>query len=194
MMLLKTPARSPVLLIRPGSTEFDEQGRIKGTMDMPMSDEGHRQVESLTETIADFRPKTIYSAPCESARQTADRLAQTHDAKVKVVDAFRNVDHGLWHGKLIDELKRNHPKLYKRGQESPSDICPPGGESFHDAKLRIAKEIQKLVKKSGGQLIAFVIPDPMAQIVQKLLSGGELSDLWRAECDAAQWDLIEPIG
>ena len=191
-MLLKAPTRSPVLLIRPGSTEFDNQGRIKGSLDMPMSDEGYRQVELISQAISDFRPRVIYTAPCESAMQTASMLAEVPNSKVKIVDAFRNVDHGLWHGKLIEELRRNHPKLYKRGQETPEEICPPGGESFHDAKLRIEKAVSKVIRKAGGELVAFVIPDPLAQIVHHVLSGVPWSGLWDAETDTADWQLIEP--
>ena len=194
MMMLKSPAISPVLLIRPGSTDFDQQGRIKGSLDMPLSEEGHQQVESLSSVIADFRPKVIYTAPCESAQQTAEKLAESQFTKVKVLEAFRNVDHGLWHGKLIDELKRCHPRLYKLGQDSPEDICPPEGESFYDARLRIEKSVHKVVRKASGQLVALVVPDPLAQIVQSLLSGEPMSDLWESETDSAGWNLIEPAG
>ncbi|KAA1261792.1 Phosphoserine phosphatase 1 [Rubripirellula obstinata] len=192
-MLLKASARSPVLLIRPGSTDFDEQGRIKGSLDMPMSENGHQQVELICDEISDFRPSILYSAPCESAIQTAETLASRSGSKIKIIDAFRNVDHGLWHGKLLDELRRNHPKLYKRGQETPEEICPPGGESLFDAKLRIEKAVNKVIKKSGSQLVAFVIPDPLAQIVHHLLSGQQWSKLWDAETDRADWQLIEPV-
>ena len=34
-MIVRTPQASRVLLIRPGATDFDDQGRIKGTLDMP---------------------------------------------------------------------------------------------------------------------------------------------------------------
>jgi broad specificity phosphatase PhoE len=203
-MLIKEPKRhpvrhsdrlkGPVLLIRPGSTEFDNQGRIKGSLDMPMSDEGFRQVELISDAVASFRPRLIFTAPCESAVQTAQMLSQVAGSKVKVVDGFRNVDHGLWHGKLIEELRRNHPKLYKRGQETPEEICPPGGESFLDAKSRVEKDLQRVIKKAGGQLVAFVVPDPMAQIVYQSLSGHRWTGLWDVETDTADWQLIEPAG
>jgi broad specificity phosphatase PhoE len=105
-MIVKAAPVSRVLLIRPGATDFDDQGRIKGSLDMPMSERGREQVTSLTEQLAEFQVKTIYAAPCESARETAHRLAQNRAVPVKVVEAFRNVDHGLWHGKLIDEVRR----------------------------------------------------------------------------------------
>lgn len=192
-MILRSAQASRVLLVRPGATDFDDQGRIKGTLDMPMSERGHAQVNSLTEELSEFPVRTIYTAPCESARETARRLAEGRDVRIKVVEAFRNVDHGLWHGKLIDEVRRNHPKVYRQGQDSPTDICPPGGESIRDAKARVIKAVRRVVRKSGDDVIAIVIPDPMAWVVQSVLSGEELSDLWKAETDSGSWDLIESV-
>ena len=192
-MIVRTPQASRVLLIRPGATDFDDQGRIKGILDMPMSERGRQQVSSLAEELSEIAVGTIYTAPCESARETAQQLAEGREVRIKVIDAFRNVDHGLWHGKLIDEVRRNHPKVYRQGQDSPSDVCPPGGESIRDAKGRVIKAIRKVVRKSGSEVIAIVIPDPMAWVVQSLLSGGELSGLWKAETDSGSWDLIESV-
>ena len=192
-MILRSSPVSTVLLVRPGATEFDDQGRIKGSMDIPMSDHGRQQVASLAEQLAEVRVKTIYTAPSESARETAQRLAQGRAVRIKVVDAFRNIDHGLWHGKLIDEVRRNHPRVYRQGQDSPTDVCPPGGESIRDAKARVIKAVRKVVRKSGDEVIAIVIPDPMAWVVESLLSGQELSDLWKAETDSGRWELIESV-
>lgn len=196
-MILRTARTTRVLLVRPGATEFDDQGRIKGSLDMPLSERGRSQVGSLAEQLADIPLKAIYTAPSESARETAERLAKGRgergrDITVKVVDAFRNIDHGLWHGKLIDELKRNNPRVYRQGQDCPTDICPPDGESIRDAKARVIKAVRKVIRKSGSdETIGIVIPDPMAWVVESLLTGAELSDLWTAETDSASWDLID---
>ncbi|MEM9586735.1 MAG: histidine phosphatase family protein [Planctomycetota bacterium] len=192
MMLVRSPARPRVLLVRPGATEFDDQGRIKGSLDMPLSDHGKQQVSALAEELASIRLKTIYSAPAESAVYTAERLAKPRDLKVKVVDGLRNVDHGLWHGKLIEEVKRNQPKVYRCGIDSPDEVCPPNGESIRDARARVLKSLRKLVRKGRDEVIALVIPDPMATVVQSVLSGDELCDLWKSETDHGDWQLIEP--
>ena len=190
-MILKSPAIARVLLIRPGATEFDDQGRIKGSLDMPLSARGRQQATTLARDLADFRLKTIYTSPCQSARETAQHLAAGRDIRIKVIDAFRNIDHGLWHGKLIEEVRRNHPKVYRTGQESPSEICPPGGEAISDAEARVRKSLRKCMRKAGYEVVAFVIPDPMATVTQALLSGEDFQDLWKAETDAAGWQLIE---
>ena len=139
-MILRSSPVSTVLLVRPGATEFDDQGRIKGSLDMPMSQRGREQVTSLTEQLAQFRVKTIYSAPCESARETAQRLAHGRDdVRIKVVDAFRNIDHGLWHGKLIDELRRNHPRSIAEAKNRPPTSVHPVGNRFGMPRLACSR-------------------------------------------------------
>jgi broad specificity phosphatase PhoE len=192
-MILKSPVSSTrVLLIRPGATEFDDQGRIKGCLDIPLSERGRSQTDALVQELADIRVKTIYTSPCQSARETADRLAAGREVKVKVIEAFRNVDHGLWHGKLIDEVRRNHPRVYRQGQETPDELCPPGGEAIRDAKARVIKSLRKVVGKRGDDVIAVIVPDPMASVIQSVLSGEEIPDLWKSETDSGSWQLITP--
>ena len=190
-MILKSPTISRLLLVRPGATEFDDQGRMKGSLDVPMSELGRQQADSIAAEIADIRVKTIYVAPCESARQTAERLAEGRDVRVRVMDAFRNIDHGLWHGKLIDEVRRNHPRAYRQGLESPDEFCPPGGEAISDARARVVKAVRKIARKSGDGVVALVVPDPMATVVESVLSGDTIRDLWKAETDRGSWQLIE---
>ena len=190
-MLLKAQALSHVLLIRPGATEFDVQGRIKGSLDMPLSSAGHQQAETMAAELAEVNLKCIYTSPCESARQTSECLAEGRHAKIRVVECLRNVDHGLWHGKLIEEVRRNHPKVYRQGLESPGTVCPPGGETMPHAQARVSRFLQKVVRKHRDELIAIIAPDPLALLIHGLLSGEELqSDLWTSETDAADWQLI----
>jgi broad specificity phosphatase PhoE len=194
--MMRSATLSRVLLVRPGATDFDEQGRMKGCLDMPLSQHGVQQAKAMAKELADVRVKTIYCSPCESARETARRLADQqramgYDTKVKVIEAFRNLDHGLWHGKLIDEVRRNHPRVYRQGADRPEDFCPPGGEPVAEAKQRVAKALRKCLKKGRDEMIAMIIPEPMATVVQCLLSGEGLTSVWKNETDAAGWKVIE---
>src|SRR6056297_1221147 len=122
MMLLRHRATSRILLVRPGATEFDEQGRIKGSLDIPLSQSGKRQADSVASQLSEVAVRTIYTSPCQSAQETAERLARGRDVRVRVIQGLRNIDHGLWHGKLIEEVRRNQPRVYRRGQDAPGDF------------------------------------------------------------------------
>jgi len=191
MLLSRQPGIARVLLVRPGSTEFDEQGRIKGCLDIPLSQSGKQQAAMMARELADMNVTTIYTSPCRSAKQTAERIAEGRGTRVKVVECFQNIDHGLWDGKLIEEVKRNQPRVYRRGQDSPDDFCAPQGESVSAAKERVAKGLRKLIRRPGNGVIAMVIPDPLATLVEAFLRGQQLGNLWQAETGVAEWTLIE---
>ena len=136
-----------IFLIRPGSTDFDQQGRIKGTLDIPLSESGKQQAAHAAEALADTAIEIVYSAPCQSAWQTAQMLADRLDVKLKRLDTLHNLDHGLWHGMLIDDVKQRQPKVYRMWQEQPETVCPPEGETLAAARLRV----QKALKRSAAQ-------------------------------------------
>ncbi len=180
-----------VIVVQPGATDFDEQRRIKGSLDLPLTPSGAHQVARTVEELAGAEIDYVYSSPCQSALQTAEALARSRRLKVKTVEALRNLNHGLWHGKLIDEVKRQQPRVYRLWQEHPETVCPPQGESWLAARGRAAAALRRLLRRHKEGVVAFVIPEPMATMVRSMLSRTEPGDLWKAECDCGQWQLID---
>ncbi|HTM77090.1 MAG TPA: histidine phosphatase family protein [Devosia sp.] len=180
-----------MVLIRPGATDFDEQGRIKGTLDIPLNEQGNTEVAQTISELADVPVEMVYSAPCQAALQTAEAVAAARRAKCKTVEELRNLDHGLWHGKLIEEVRQCQPKVYRQWQEHPETVCPPGGETLGEAQDRLRASIGRIIKKHRSGVIAVVMPEPAASLVRCFLSDTELGNLWKAECDHGGWQLIE---
>lgn len=180
-----------ILLVRPGSTDFDEQGRIKGTLDIPLSEVGALQVGRIVAELHDTPIDYLYSSPCRAADQTARSLAADHKLKVKVLDEFQNLDHGLWHGKLVDEVKHSQPKVFRQLQDHPETVCPPDGEPVSAALDRVRAALARLIRKHKAGTIALVVPEPLASMVRSVLSHCAVGDLWRAECEGGGWQMID---
>ena len=179
-----------LVLICPGSTELDDQGRIKGSLDVPLSENGSSQVARTVGELADTTIEHLYASPATSAQQTAEAIAARRDLKVKVIDRLQNLDHGLWQGKLIDEVRQNQPKIYKKWQDNPKTVCPPGGETLESAQRRVKTVLSKLAKKHKSGTVALVVPEPLASLVRCSLNSSELGDLWQSECDSGTWEFI----
>ena len=179
-----------ILLVRAGSTDFDEQGRIKGTLDIPLSEAGQGQVGRLIGELHGTQIDQIYSSPCRSALQTAELLAADHHLKLKTLDELQNLDHGLWHGKLIDEVRVSQPKVFRQLQERPETVCPPQGEPVGSAVERVRGLISRLLRKHRSGTVAIVVPEPCASFVRAVLNHAELGDLWKAECDCGRWEVL----
>ena len=180
-----------VLLIRPGSTDLDEQGRIKGTLNVPLSPQGTEQVAKAVGELAGLEIDAIYSAPDACCQQTASALANARHVKVKRIDKLHNLDHGLWHGKRIDEVRLTQPKAYRQWQANPESVCPPSGESVTAARTRVAAALVKLIKKHKDGVIAVVASEPLASVCRSILNASDLGDLWKAECDCGRWEVID---
>ena len=179
-----------VLLVRPGSTTFDEEGRIKGSLDIPLSPLGQRQSMAAGDQLKDMAVACMYVAPCESAQDTGKILAKQCGWKSRTIECFRNVNHGLWQGKLVDEVRRLQPRVYKQFQENPVGICPPEGEMLDSALTRVESMLDKLVRRHRNGTICMVIPEPLASVVRCHLLGCDFSDVWTHQLDAGTWELL----
>ncbi len=183
-----------IILIRPGSTDFDEQGRIKGTLDVPLNAQGAEEVARVVDEMNGVQLAAVYCSPCQCAVETAEAIAAGRDLKVKQLSDLRNLDHGLWHGKLVEEVKRRQPKVYRQWQENPESVCPPEGELLSAMQSRVGAALAKLNRKHKDEAVALVAPEPLASVVRSHLKETGLGDLWKVACNSGGWETLEVAG
>jgi phosphoserine phosphatase len=181
---------SSILLIRPGCTDFDEQHRIQGKLDLPLCERGESQVEAAIQQLRGVPLDLLYTSPSEPARTTAERIGAALDIPVKTLEGLQNMNQGLWEGLQEEEIRRKHPKVYKQWQESPESICPPSGESLSEAETRVRKALERPLKKKGN--IAIVASEPLAAIVAAVVKGVRIESvppLCGGRCGT--WDVLK---
>lgn len=167
---------SEIILIRPGCTDFDEQKRIQGSLDLPLNPHGQEQVQQLVEQLHDIPLEAIYTSDSQPAKSTAEAIGDSLSIPVKTKDGLCNLNQGLWQGLQIDEVKRKYPKVYKQWQESPETICPPEGETITEALSRVEKVLQKPLKRH--EVFGIVASEPLATLIVCLIENrkAEVSD------------------
>lgn len=181
-----------LVLIHAGTTEYAKQGRIQGTLDVPLSEDGRKQIVELAGQLRGLGASSLYSAPGQASRQTSELLAAELGLKVKTLEKLTNVDQGLWQGLLVDDVKTKQPKVFRRWLEHPETVCPPEGETIPRACQRVGESLAKLVKKQKADTtIMLVAPDPLASVVRHVLTGAELGDLWHASDSAGRWEVFQ---
>ena len=156
-----------VVLIRPGCTDFDDQNRIQGSLDLPLNRRGQEQVECLVSRLREVPFDVIFSASCEPARSTAIAICEECRVTFKELDEFRNLNHGLWQGLQVDDVRRKYPKVFKQWQESPETVCLPEGEMLAEAVERIQKALKKSLKRK--RTIGIVASEPLATMIACVL-------------------------
>jgi len=181
-----------VLLIRTGATEYDGQGRVQGTLDVPLSTDGREQVELVAGQLRNESIDALYAGPCRATKQSAAILAEELQLKAKTVDGLRNLDHGLWQGMLIEDVKAKQPKVYRQWQEHPETVCPPEGESLQEVRERLLLVMLKIAKKQKSGVVAVVVSEPVTSVLRNVLRDDDLGNLWHVDCaQQPPWELIE---
>lgn len=132
-----------VLLIRHGENDYVKKSRLAGRMEgVHLNDKGRAQAQKLAERLAKAPVKSVYSSPLERTMETAEPIAQALGLEVIPRPGLLETDFGKWQGRTLKQLKRR--KLWKLVQNAPSQMRFPEGESFAEAQLRIASDIQNI--------------------------------------------------
>jgi broad specificity phosphatase PhoE len=154
-----------VILIRPGATVYDEQNRVQGVLDVPLSERGHAEVAELAEELAGLELSALYCGPGESVGLTAEIVGRSIGLRPKRVDDLRNLDQGLWQGLQREEIRRRHCKVFRQWLEEPLTVCPPHGETIGEALERIKAVLRPLIKRHHDESIGLVVAEPIAQLI-----------------------------
>ncbi len=176
-----------IVVVRPGQTELDQQGRISGNLDVPLSEDGNDQIKGLAGEFEKLPVDKIYAGPTTASRETAELLAIKNKIKIRIEEDLKNFDCGLWHGKRIDELKETQPKLFKLWQEQPESVYPPDGETIEETRARVEKFAKRLTKKARNETVIVVAAEPVACILRSVLESVEVSKYWTVEANCGSW-------
>jgi probable phosphoglycerate mutase len=151
----KEKVATTVLLIRHGENEWTESHKLAGrTPGVHLNDYGRLQAEALGQRLAQVKLSAIYASPLERTVETAEVIASHHHLKVKKRAGIVEVDYGEWTGEAIKTLAKN--KNWPMIQFYPSGAGFPGGETMYHMQARMVQEINKLVGKHPGQIIAVI--------------------------------------
>jgi len=158
-----------VVLIRPGATVYDEQNRVQGILDIPLSERGRVEVAQLAETLVESGVgvdlAALYCGPGESVVRTAEVVGKALGLRPKRIDELRNIDQGLWQGLQLDEIKRRNLKVFRQWLDDPVTVCPPQGETVESALERIKAALRPLIRRHHDEAIGIVVGEPIGQLI-----------------------------
>jgi broad specificity phosphatase PhoE len=185
-----------LIVIRSAATDYELQGRVRGSLDVPPCPDGLVAAGVLATRLAAAPLVAVYAAPAACALETARLVAAPHGLQPKKVELLANLDLGLWQGKLLTELRRQQPRVYRQWQEDPWSVVAPEGELLEEARGRVETALERIFRRHREGRVAVVVPAPLDALVRWLVSGEPLGDLWQADprreaavelAVAAQW-------
>lgn len=131
-------------MTRHGATPYNDEDLIQGWADNPLSEKGKEQSRRLGERLKEKNFDIIYHTRLARTRETAEIINQHHNAPMKVIDSFIEMDLGDWEGHNFHKVVREHPEIYRQWATNP-DAEVPGGETFRQLYERVLPGVEELM-------------------------------------------------
>lgn len=147
-----------IFVARHGQSEDNVNGIIGGHRDMPLTDLGRQQANSLAEAILDLGLTfdTVYCSPLMRAHETADIVSKiAHLPQPKVKQNLIERDCGDLTGKPVSVIQTLPADSVVKAGELTYFLDPEGGETFDHALERARQVIREIneLHKDGKVLL-----------------------------------------
>jgi probable phosphoglycerate mutase len=145
-----------ILLVRHGGTLLSSEDRFAGSTDVELSDEGRAQAARLGQRLAGAMLAAVYCSDLKRARDTAMAIAAPHGLRAIRSEALREIDHGVWEGRIHGEVEREFAGDYARWSADPFTHAPPGGESGQSVLARALPALRAIVSAHRDETVVVV--------------------------------------
>ncbi len=139
-----------LLLVRHGETEWNRVSRFQGGIDVPLNDNGRQQAQQAAEFLKDIPIDFAVSSPMLRPKETAEIALQFHpNVKLELQEPLKEINHGVWEGKLESEIKQEYADLLHQWQTAPETVQMPQGENLQQVWDRAVACWNEIVESAG---------------------------------------------
>jgi probable phosphoglycerate mutase len=128
-------------LIRHGPTAWNDDGRMQGRQDVPLTALARRTLAALKPPAA-LDGFAWVTSPLARARETARLIAPEIEPAIE--PALIEMAWGEWEGMALHALRLQHGDRFDALERLGLDFLPPGGESPRMVQARLAPWLARL--------------------------------------------------
>ena len=143
-----------IWLARHGETAANAEGRVQGSLDMPLNERGREQARVLADAAAALGLRAIWCSQLDRALETARIVGERVGIEPRVDERLAESCRGSWEGRLLREIEAEEPEAWAAWQNGGEFRFPGGGESLPEHVERVASALAAVEQ---GPLPALVV-------------------------------------
>ena len=180
-----------LVLIRHGSSTWNDERRIQGQLDPPLSEKGRDQARKLGARFRDTQVDAFYSSDLARARETAEAIAEQIGRPPEYLAELREVALGEWEGLQRDEIIARYPEQWERWTEHPSWDIVPGGEGTEAFEARVGAAIEGLIARHRWGRVLVVTHGGVIQVALLRVVGRSSNGLFPFTIDNTSVSVLQ---
>ena len=136
-----------IYLVRHGETEWNRARIFQGRSNLPLNQEGRKQVKALALALKNKPLNAIYTSPLIRALETA-RLIKVFHPLIPIFEekGLIKMDLGEFDGMKAQDWAEQYPDFRKAWNENPASVKMPGGESLKEVQVRAKDTLERITR------------------------------------------------
>lgn len=118
-----------IILVRHGQTDWNNDGRWQGQLDIPLNDAGLEQAAALATYLSERPIKAVHTSDLARAKRTAEVIADALNLSVIPDPRWREMNLGVFQGLTVEEIEARYPEEYHATRADYMNHVIPQGES-----------------------------------------------------------------
>ena len=171
---------SRIFLVRHGETNWNKEGRFQGQINIPLNNNGKDQAKKASQYLNEINFNKAFASSMNRPYETAQIILKNKpDLEITKLEKLVEISHGLWEGKLENEIKKQWPELLKNWHEKPETVVMPEGESIKEVSERSVKAWEEIcLDQRNNDLTLLVAHDAVNKTLICEILGIDYSNIW----------------
>lgn len=128
-------------------------GKYCGSIDAPLSPNGHSQAKKLSRYFTRIPLEVSFISDLKRTVETSEYLLKNKKTLILKCPNLREIKFGEWEGKDYKSVSEQNPKTYSLWMKKPEQIKFPKGESFSNFYKRIGKFAEFLLQTKNKNVL-----------------------------------------
>ena len=165
--------------LRHGETEWNAEGRLCGSTDVPLSGAGRVQAQLLARRLQPIAMEALYSSPLRRALETACIIGTDVGLDPIVDHRLAELNYGAWEGGTFEEIERQTPAVYQAWDADPATLAPPQGETGLQLIERVTPFLSEVAQRHREGPVVVVCHKTVCRLLACRMLGVPLAEYRR---------------
>lgn len=143
-------------LLRHGETIWNQEKRIQGQQDSPLTHHGRQQLQNWVPYLKKCNWDRIVASDLGRVQETVNIINKGLGLPVTYEQGFREFDWGRWEGMKVSKLWELHSRELEKEIAKGWEFRAPDGETRTEANTRALKALMKYSRVHEGEKILLV--------------------------------------
>lgn len=134
-----------IYLVRHGETNWNKEGRVQGSENIPLNEYGIELAEITSEQMKEIPVEVIFSSPLIRAQKTAEIMKRDRTIEIITDARLREMGFGRGEGTLIKEAAADEDNPLHNFISAPGRYVAKDGEDFSDVIARARSFMEEIL-------------------------------------------------